>query len=92
MKTILVDAVNTFFLKDHGIFWEMQRILDSFPNSKVICTNATNEDMASLWIQNMPYEVFSLQHDSEKTDPKYYSILLKNLTLKPPDVIYFEDN
>ena len=34
MKTILVDAVNSFFLKNEGINSEMKTLLDSFENKK----------------------------------------------------------
>jgi FMN phosphatase YigB (HAD superfamily) len=40
----------------------------------------------------MPYEVFTLKHNPEKTDPKYYEILLKQFGLSTEDVIYFEHN
>jgi hypothetical protein len=38
MKTILVDAINAFVLKDNGIFQEMYRLLEEYPNNKIILT------------------------------------------------------
>ena len=44
---------------------------------------------SSAWIK-LPYEVFTLKHNPEKTDPKYYEIMLKHFGLIKDDVIYFE--
>ena len=33
MKTILVDAINTFALSDKTIFVDMHKLLEEFPNS-----------------------------------------------------------
>ncbi|PIV51907.1 hypothetical protein COS18_01515 [Candidatus Falkowbacteria bacterium CG02_land_8_20_14_3_00_36_14] len=38
----------------------------------------------------MPYEVFTLKHNPEKTDSEYYKIMLKHFGLRQDDVIYFE--
>jgi FMN phosphatase YigB (HAD superfamily) len=40
----------------------------------------------------MPYEVFTLKHNPEKTNPEYYNIMLKNFNLNEKEVIYFEHN
>ena len=40
----------------------------------------------------MPYEVFTLKHNPEKTDPKYFEILLEKFSLNKDEVIYFEHN
>lgn len=40
----------------------------------------------------MPYEVFTLKHDPEKTDPGYFKILLAKYDLNPEEVVYFEHN
>ena len=42
MKTILVDAVNTFLIKDHGIFQEMYNLLEKYLNRKIIVYNKRN--------------------------------------------------
>lgn len=36
MKTILVDAINTFVIKDKGIFEGMHKLLEQYPNRKII--------------------------------------------------------
>ena len=91
MKTILVDAWNTFITED-GVFDEMQELLDSFPHTKIILTNANDEEMMKFGIVNMPYEVFTLKHEPNKTDPMYYTTMLEHFDLSPEDVVYFEHN
>jgi len=78
MKTILVDAINTFVIKDEGIFEEMHKMLETWPNRKIILTGADDEQMVQFGLDKMPYEVFTLKHDPEKTDPSYYKIMLKH--------------
>jgi len=95
MKTILVDAINTFVIKDENtfnIFKEMYNLLESFPNKKIILTNANDEQLKESGLDNMPYEVFTLKHNPNKTDPEYYKKILNHFNLKPEDVIYFEHN
>ena len=92
MKTVLVDAVNTFVLIDEGVFGEMQSILDSYPNKKIILTGANDEQIKKFGLDNVPYELFTLKHNPEKTDPKYYKVMLKKYNLKPKDAVYLEQN
>ena len=92
MKTILVDAIHCFVIKGEGIFEEMHKLLEEYPNRKIILTGANDEETERFGLNNMPYEVFTLKHDPEKTDPKYYETLLEKFNLKKEDVIYFEHN
>ncbi len=92
MKTILVDAINAFVIKSEGVFQEMHKILEEYPNKKIILTGANDEETKKFGLDNMPYEVFTLKHDPEKTDPKYYETMLKHFDLDAKDVIYFEHN
>ncbi|HET7099283.1 MAG TPA: HAD-IA family hydrolase [Patescibacteria group bacterium] len=92
MKTILVDAVDAFVIEGEGIFKEMHDLLESYPNRKIIITGANDEQFIEFGLDKMPYEVFTLKHNPEKTDPKYFEELLKHFDLKPEDVIYFEHN
>lgn len=91
MKTILVDAWNTF-VKEHGIDKDIKVVLEKFPNPKIIVTNANNNEMIKLGITNMPYPVFSLSHNPNKIDPTYFGKLLQKYKLNANDVIYFEHN
>ncbi|MEK7141366.1 MAG: hypothetical protein AAB800_02340 [Patescibacteria group bacterium] len=90
MKTILVDALDTFVIEGEGIFRQMQDLLDTFPNRKIILTGANDEQFEEFGLKNTPYEVFTLKHNPEKTDPTYYEIMLGQFGLQPDDVIYFE--
>ncbi len=91
MKTILVDAWNTFVTKD-GISKKMHEMLEGFENRKIILTSANDEEKVKFGIIDMPYEIFTLNHNPNKTDPKYYETMLKHFKLKASDVIYFEHN
>jgi FMN phosphatase YigB (HAD superfamily) len=90
MKTILVDAVNCFVIKGEGIFEEMHKMLEQYPNRKIILTGANDEQMNTFGLKGMPYEVFTLKHNPEKTSPEYYETMLKHFNLNAKDVIYFE--
>jgi FMN phosphatase YigB (HAD superfamily) len=92
MKTILIDAVNALVLKDEGIFEEMLQILEEYPNEKIVLTGANDEEAKKFKLEAVPYELFSLKHNPEKTDPTYYEILLKQYGLGKENVIYFEHN
>ena len=90
-KVILVDAWNTF-VTEEGVFIEMQELLDSYENKKIIVTNANDEQLIKFGIVDMPYEVFTLKHNPDKIDPKYFKKLLDKYSLNPESVIYFEHN
>jgi len=95
MKTILVDAVNTFVIADGDgfkVFADMHNLLETFPNRKIILTGANDEQFIKFGLDKMPYEVFTLKHDPEKSDPKYYQQMLEHFGLDKDDVIYFEHN
>src|SRR3989344_7446345 len=90
MKIILVDAVYTFVSDTGVIFKEMYDLLETFPNKKIILTNASDDKYRQYGLDKMPYEVFTLKHNPEKTDPKYFETMLKRFSLSKDNVIYFE--
>ena len=95
MKTILVDAVDAFVIEKENsfeIFEPMRKMLDDFPNRKIILTGANDEQSKKFGLDKMPYEVFSLKHDPEKTNPEYYKKMLEHFNLTSEDVVYFEHN
>ena len=92
MKTILVDAVDAFVIKGKGIFREMHELLEEFKNRKIILTGADDKQFKLFGLDEMPYEVFTLKHDPEKTNPEYFNKLLAEFNLNADDVVYFEHN
>jgi len=95
MKTILVDAVDGFVIRENerfSIFEDMHKLLETYPNQKIILTGANDEQFKKFGLDDMPYLVFTLKHNPEKTDPKYFEILLEKFNLKKDEVIYFEHN
>ena len=95
MKTILVDAIDGFIIETENgfeIFEPMRKMLDKFPNRKIILTGANDEQFKKFGLNKMPYEVFTLKHDPEKTNPEYYKKMLEHFNLTSEDVVYFEHN
>ena len=93
MKTILVDAVFCFVIEKEGgfeLYQDMYKLLETYQNKKIILTGANDEQFEKFGLNTMPYEVFTLKHNPEKTDPKYYETLLISHNLAKEDVIYFE--
>lgn len=94
MKIILVDAVEAFIVKtEEGafeIFSPMHKILDGFTNRKIILTGADDQQFKKFGLDKMPYEVFTLKHNPEKTNPEYYKKMLEHFNLNSEDVVYFE--
>ncbi len=74
------------------MFAELQTLLDSFENRKIILTNANDEQKIEFGIVDMPYEVFTLKHNPDKIDSKYYETMLAHFDLTVDDVVYFEHN
>jgi HAD superfamily hydrolase (TIGR01509 family) len=95
MKTILVDAVDAFIVEaaeGFCILEPLQQMLDSFPNAKIILTGANDEQFVRFGLTEMPYKVFTLKHNPEKTEPEYYQKMLAHFSLAVQDVVYFEHN
>lgn len=92
MKTILVDAVDTLVIEGQGIFKEMHDLLETYPNRKIVLTNANDEEAREFGLDKVPYKVFSLKHNPNKTDPKFFETMLAHFGLNKDDVIYFEHN
>ncbi len=95
MKTILVDAVDAFVVEENDgfkIFEDMHQMLETFPNRKILLTGANDEQFKEFGLDKMSHEVFTLKHNPEKTEPRYYETMLKYFGLTAGDVIYFEHN
>lgn len=92
MKTILVDAVNAFIIKWQWVSQEMYDLLEKYPNTKIILTWANKEERNKFDMNDLPYDLFTLEHNPDKPDPKYYYTMLDHFGLKARDVVYFEHN
>ncbi|KKR21730.1 MAG: hypothetical protein UT50_C0004G0033 [Candidatus Moranbacteria bacterium GW2011_GWA2_39_41] len=92
MKTILVDAVYTFVSDEGVIFQEMFDLLEKYSNKKIILTNASHDKFEQYSLNKMPYEVFTLEHNPDKIDPKYFELMSAYFGFDAKDVIYFENN
>jgi len=92
MKTILVDAVNTFVIKGEGIYQPMFELLEKYPNKKILLTNANDEQIIQSGLVNLPYEMFTMKHNPDKVEPLYFETILKQHNLTVDDVLYFEHN
>jgi len=92
MKTILVDGISGLIHKDGTLFKEMYELLEQYPNPKLVLTGANDYQWKEFNLGISPYEVFTLKHDPEKTDPAYFKILLAKYDLGRDDVVFFEHN
>lgn len=90
MKTILVDAVDTIISDTGVVDQEMYKLLETYPNPKIVLTNANDEQYITYGLKNVPYELFTLKHNPDKTDPEYFKQLFERFNLTADDVIYFE--
>jgi FMN phosphatase YigB (HAD superfamily) len=92
MKTILVDAVDCIVSPEGQIFDDLYFLLETYPQKKIILTGANDEQFKKFGLDKMPYEVFSLKHNPEKTDPAYFKKMLVHFDLTADKVVYFEHN
>jgi len=92
MKIILVDAVDTFVIEGEGINQPMFELLEKYPNRKIIVSNANDEEIVEFGLANLPYQLYTLKHNPDKTNPEYFKKLLAHFRLEAKDVIYFEHN
>ncbi|MFA7285378.1 MAG: hypothetical protein WC011_00815 [Candidatus Paceibacterota bacterium] len=96
MKTILIDAVNTIILKNEAgnyiQYKELFDLLETYPNPKLILTNADDEQIIKFGLDSVPYPVFTMKHNPDKVEPVYFKTLLDTYNFDKNDVIYFEHN
>ncbi len=92
MKIIFVDAVDCIVSPEGELFQKMFDLLETYPNKKIILTGANDEQFLKFGLDKMPYEVFTLKHNPEKTNPLYFEKLLQQYNISSDDCIYFEHN
>lgn len=93
MKTILIDAADTFTTEQEGkyaIFEDLANLLDNYQNPKIIVTNANEEQQKLFGLEDLPYPLFTLSHEPNKDDPVYFQKLLQEHKLTSNEVLYFE--
>jgi HAD superfamily hydrolase (TIGR01509 family) len=90
MKTILVDAVYTFVSEEGVIFDDLYKLLEQYPNRKIILTNAPFERFEQYGLYKVPYEVFTLQRNPMKSEPQYFEMMFEKFNLTKNEVVYFE--
>ncbi len=93
MKNILVDAVYCFIIQNDTkfeVFQDMFKLLETYPNNKIILTGANEEQQKKYGMENLPYDFFTQKHNPEKKDREYYKLLLEKYNLSKNEVIYFE--
>ncbi|MCF7865877.1 HAD-IA family hydrolase [Candidatus Woesearchaeota archaeon] len=88
-KTIFVDAVHALVDEEGNVNEELKEYLDSLPNKKIVLTNAKKELHKKLF-SKIDYEIFTLEFNPAKEDPKYYELALKKYNLTKNQVVYFE--
>ena len=92
MKVLLVDAINTLVIPGKGIYDPLFNLLETYLNRKIVLTGANDEEFIEHGLDKIPYEVFTLKHNPEKSNPDYYKLLLKHFDLVINDVVYIEHN
>ncbi len=91
-RLILVDAIFCLISEDGHVFKAMYDLLETYPNKKILLTGADDKQFKKFGLDKAPYEVFTLKHNPEKTDPEYYRTMLSKLNLEASEVVYFEHN
>ena len=90
MKTILVDAMDTFVIEGRGIYQPLYELLEQYSNRKIVLTMAPDDKMEEWGLNDLPYEVFTSKLDPKKSEPRFYEAVLKHFKLPANDAICFE--
>ncbi len=90
ITTILCDLIGTFADKQGNIYNDINEVLKTFSQQKILLTSATNQQLKDFKLTNLPYPVYTTEHTIEKSNPEYYKKLLKQFNLTPQEVIYIE--
>jgi len=78
--------------EEYEQYKELFALLETYPNKKIILTNANDEQVVVFGLNTVPYPVFTMKHNPDKPDPLYFKRLLETCELNVSDVIYFEHN
>jgi flavin reductase (DIM6/NTAB) family NADH-FMN oxidoreductase RutF len=90
MKKILaIDAVGCLVNLRGKINYKIKKLVHKFKNRKVVLTNASDSEK-KIFLKNISYQIFSLKHKPNKSNPKYFKKFLSKYKLKPEQIIYIE--
>ena len=94
IKTILIDGINTLFDSERTLNEELLKTINKFNAKKVIVTNIIRKDPKNQTIVKTAKEnnldLFTLEGNPEKTNPKFFKQLLEEFHLNPEEIIYFD--
>ena len=89
-KIILVDGMHCLYDKDFRIDKELLELIDSFNTWNMLVVNSFRERGYSL-VDKSNWASFSLEKEGIKKDnPEYFKRLLKDRSLTPEEVMYFD--
>ena len=88
-KAILVDAMNTLIDKEKGLNEELAKALQETSKKIIIVTNTDKKEIEK-YLENYNFEIFTLNKNPDKSNPKYFKELLNQYHLSPEEVVYFD--
>ncbi len=88
-KVLAIDAVGCLVDFNGKLNNRIQNLIKKFDIKKIVLTNADDRER-KIFLKNVNYEVFSLKHKPEKTNPIYFKKFLSKYRLKSDDLIYIE--
>ena len=90
-KVILVDAVGCLVNLKGEINHKVFNLIEKFKNKKIVLTNANNSEK-KIFLRNVNYEIFTLNHNPNKPNPEYFRKFLFKYNFSPKQLVYFEHN
>lgn len=90
MKTILVDAIHTYYKVWEGVQWDLHDLLEWYPNDKIVVTGANDEQIRQFKLTNIPYPLFTLEHNPEKSSPLYFQTFSEIYGIDTNNLVYFD--
>jgi len=90
---VLLDLINTLYIKDHGWNDDLLRAIKSLNCEIVIVSNISKDRLDELGLTNtLPFNLFTLESNPRKTDRKYFDRLVVKLRCEFKDLILIEHN
>lgn len=90
---VLLDLINTLYIKDHGWNDDLLRAIKSLNCEIVIVSNISKDRLDELGLTNtLPFNLFTLESNPRKTDRKYFDRLIVKLRCEFKDLVLIEHN